>query len=94
MFTQSEPESPARKKAKLDVKPEGEISESPAREDSKEIPQSSADSGDVDEYIKLHFLVQMPKSFHEFWEFCKTLKPQNPKGLLSSSENRKNKRNH
>lgn len=37
-----------------------------------------ASPGDVKENIKQKFLVDMPDDFYQFWEFCQSLKPDDP----------------
>lgn len=35
---------------------------------------------DVKEKLKQAFKVELPQDFFDFWEFCKTLKSENPGG--------------
>lgn len=45
--------------------------------DAEEMPESPQD---VRESIKQKFLVEMPRDFYDFWEFCKSLNKHNPEG--------------
>lgn len=35
------------------------------------------------EIIEKLFLVNMPDDFYDFWEFCKSLSPKNPQGVIT-----------
>lgn len=47
--------------------------------DAEEMPESPQD---VRESIKQKFLVEMPRDFYDFWEFCKSLNKHNPEDAL------------
>ncbi|XP_037506007.1 histone PARylation factor 1 isoform X2 [Rhipicephalus sanguineus] len=50
----------------------------PAGKDTKNDLPDSPD--DVRESIKQKFLVEMPEDFYDFWDFCCSLKKENPSG--------------
>ena len=39
------------------------------------------ESEDVKENVKRKFLVTMPDDFYQFWEFCKSQNPSDPRGV-------------
>ncbi|XP_029822398.2 histone PARylation factor 1 [Ixodes scapularis] len=47
--------------------------------DAEEMPESPED---VRESIKQKFLVEMPRDFYDFWEFCKSLNKHKPEDAL------------
>ncbi len=36
--------------------------------------------------ILKQFLVDLPKDFYQFWDFCRSLKPENPSGMCRGGE--------
>ncbi|XP_023933517.1 histone PARylation factor 1 [Lingula anatina] len=81
-------ESPAKRRRKESVSPEKTDQNTTAAgspDDSEKESQVQLEfecPGDVKEFIKEKFLMEMPDDFYEFWEFCKTLNPECPSDAL------------
>lgn len=52
-------------------------------DESKAVPESEVDSEKRDELVQLYKL-QMPEDLYHFWDFCKELCPDNPRGMLAT----------
>ncbi|XP_040892357.1 histone PARylation factor 1 [Toxotes jaculatrix] len=53
-------------------------------DESKAVPLSKVDSEQRDEMVQL-YKFQMPEDLYHFWDFCKDLYPDNPRGALKDS---------
>lgn len=68
--------SPCRKNEPLSETPDQDA-ELKTRPESAQI-----DSDKCSQIIKKLFLVTMPQDFYDFWDFCISLSPKNPQGVL------------
>ncbi|XP_065200635.1 histone PARylation factor 1 isoform X2 [Planococcus citri] len=65
------------------IEAEGSEKTTISEEDVEEVTEGvSEEDGEI--IIKKLFLVEMPRDFYSFWEFCTTLSSRNPKDALSS----------
>ncbi|XP_059184883.1 histone PARylation factor 1 isoform X1 [Centropristis striata] len=53
-------------------------------DESKAVPLSEVDSEQRDEMVRLYKL-QMPEDLYHFWDFCKELCPDSPRGALKDT---------
>ncbi|XP_071360111.1 histone PARylation factor 1 [Trachinotus anak] len=53
-------------------------------DESKAVPLSEVDSDQREEMVQLYKL-QMPEDLYHFWDFCKELCPDNPRGALKDT---------
>ncbi|CAH1159821.1 unnamed protein product [Phaedon cochleariae] len=59
-----------------------DVSESDEETDEASMKTALLNDKNEATFIKKHFLTDMPQDFYQFWDFCRNIKPENPREAL------------